>query len=55
MLAHCRARRLANVVSQSAASRLGVPIAGNGAAAAAVAQAQGFQNIITESTVQQVR
>ncbi|KAI0263316.1 hypothetical protein BGY98DRAFT_1103916 [Russula aff. rugulosa BPL654] len=44
MLAHCRARRLANVASQPAASRTDVPIARNGAPAAVVAQARGFAN-----------
>jgi hypothetical protein len=48
MLAHCRARRLANAVSQPAASRTGVPTAGNGAA---IAQARGFASLANLSAV----
>ena len=47
MLAHCRARRLANTVSRPAAQK-GVPIAGNGAA---IAQARGFANFTSLSAV----
>jgi hypothetical protein len=54
MLAHCRARRLANVASQPAASRTDVPIARNGAPAAVVAQARGFANFTKLSVVRRV-
>ncbi len=46
MLAHCRAKRCANAVSQSAASQIGGPTAGNGAA---IAQARGFANFTSLS------
>lgn len=46
MIAHCRARRIANA-SQPAASQAGFPTAGNGAA---IAQARGFANFTSLST-----
>jgi hypothetical protein len=45
MLAHCRARRLANAVSQPVASRTGVPTAGNGV------QVRHFVNFMNLSAV----
>jgi hypothetical protein len=54
MLAHCRARHLANAASQPVASWTDVPIAGNGAPAAVVAQARGFANFTKLSVVRRV-
>ena len=51
MLAYCRARRLANAVSQPAASRMGVPSAGNGAV---ITQAQRWANFFNLSTARRI-